>query len=98
MHKKTFTKTLGLELLLIVQEHTLIMHIDDNGPGLDSSEQDAIFTPFYRASLARDRQSGGVGLGLAIAKAAVTAHHGSIRAQDSASGGLRVTLHLPLKS
>lgn len=87
-----------IEVAVIVQEHTLIMHIDDNGPGLDSSEQDAIFTPFYRASLARDRQSGGVGLGLAIAKAAVTAHHGSIRAQDSASGGLRVTLHLPLKS
>ena len=87
-----------IEVAVVVQAHTLIVHIDDNGPGLDSSEQEAIFAPFYRSSLARDRQSGGVGLGLAIAKAAVTAHHGSISAQASASGGLRVTLRLPLKS
>ena len=87
-----------IEVAVVIQAHTLVVHIDDNGPGLESSEQEAIFAPFYRSSLARDRQTGGVGLGLAIAKAAVTAHHGSISAQDSASGGLRVTLHLPLKS
>lgn len=66
--------------------------ISDDGPGLAQADLEAVFKPFYRAELARDRQSGGVGLGLAIAKAAVTAHHGSITARNRDDGGLAVTL------
>ncbi|AXR05218.1 ATP-binding protein [Salinimonas sediminis] len=72
--------------------------IEDDGPGLPVTEREAIFSPFYRASLARDRDSGGVGLGLAIAKAAVTAHHGIIRAHQAQAGGLQVIIHLPFSS
>ena len=54
-----------------------------------------IFSPFYRATLARERESGGVGLGLSIAKAAVELHHGRIIAEPAERGGLRVTMSFP---
>jgi two-component system sensor histidine kinase CpxA len=53
-----------------------------------------IFHPFYRVESDRDRQSGGVGLGLAIARRAVELHHGTITAHN-ADPGLRVDLNLP---
>ena len=70
--------------------------VSDDGPGLDEQDCKSIFSPFYRASLARDRESGGVGLGLAIAKAAVEMHHGVIHATRNASGGLAVTITVPM--
>ncbi|WP_232367610.1 ATP-binding protein [Alteromonas pelagimontana] len=71
------------------------LEIMDDGPGLSEKECEAIFTPFYRASLARERESGGVGLGLAIAKASVDLHHGTIQATPIKSGGLKITFRLP---
>ena len=71
------------------------IHITDDGDGLDEVECERIFAPFYRATLARERASGGVGLGLSIAKAAVELHHGSIVAEPAKNGGLRVTLSFP---
>lgn len=71
--------------------------IQDDGEGLTSEECDRIFAPFYRASLARERESGGVGLGLSIAKAAVDLHDGTIDAKPSENAGLAVTLTFPLR-
>ncbi|MFD3391204.1 ATP-binding protein [Alteromonas macleodii] len=71
------------------------IHITDDGDGLTSEECERIFSPFYRATLARERESGGVGLGLSIAKAAVELHHGLIIAEPSERGGLRVTMSFP---
>ena len=71
------------------------IHITDDGDGLTSEECERIFSPFYRATLARERESGGVGLGLSIAKAAVELHHGRIIAEPSERGGLRVTMSFP---
>jgi two-component system sensor histidine kinase CpxA len=68
------------------------IHITDDGDGLSIQECERIFAPFYRATLARERESGGVGLGLSIAKAAVELHHGSITAEPAKTGGLTVTL------
>ena len=68
------------------------IHITDDGDGLSKEECERIFAPFYRASLARERESGGVGLGLSIAKAAVELHHGKITAAPANKGGLHVTL------
>ena len=70
--------------------------IADDGDGLSKDECERIFAPFYRASLARERSSGGVGLGLSIAKAAVELHHGTIKAVPGAEKGLVVTLSFPL--
>ncbi|MFZ8201412.1 HAMP domain-containing protein [Alteromonas portus] len=71
------------------------IHITDDGDGLTVEECERIFSPFYRATLARERESGGVGLGLSIAKAAVELHHGRIIAEPVERGGLRVTLSFP---
>jgi two-component system sensor histidine kinase CpxA len=59
-----------------------------------SDELSNIFRPFYRIADARDRQSGGVGLGLAVAERVARVHGGSIRADNRPGGGLEVELTL----
>ncbi|PAW08820.1 two-component system sensor histidine kinase CpxA [Vibrio sp. V1B] len=75
---------------------TLSIIVDDNGEGVPEEELEAIFRPFYRVSTARDRHSGGTGLGLTITESAIRQHSGSIIASRSPLGGLRVTITLPL--
>jgi len=71
--------------------------VSDHGPGVPDAELDEIFNPFYRTSLARDRESGGVGLGLTIAKRAVLHHGGTISARNRTNhSGLVVTIVLPV--
>ena len=68
--------------------------VADRGPGVPESDLEAIFIPFYRAE--SGQRAGGYGLGLAIAKRAVEAHGGSIRAANRMGGGLEVTMTLPI--
>jgi two-component system sensor histidine kinase CpxA len=63
--------------------------------GLPEQEMERIFRPFYRVDPARDRKTGGVGLGLSIADRAVRLHGGSIRALNAPGGGLIVEILLP---
>lgn len=79
-----------------VTDEQLTLEISDDGPGLTPAECQEIFKPFYRPSASRERKSGGVGLGLAIAQAAVALHKGTIRARPGDSGGLVVTITVPL--
>ncbi|MDB2386637.1 ATP-binding protein [Shewanella sp.] len=75
---------------------SLTLEIIDDGPGIDDpADLDAIFTPFYRPQSARDRESGGWGLGLAITEAAISAHQGQIHASNCQPHGLKVTITLP---
>lgn len=74
------------------------IEIIDDGPGIsDESDLEAIFKPFYRPQSARERESGGWGLGLAIAKAAIQAHQGKITAVNQQPNGLKVSINLPLQ-
>lgn len=68
--------------------------VRDFGPGVPSESLIAIFDPFYRVESDRGRLSGGVGLGLAIARRAIEIHHGIIRAAN-ANPGLRIDIELP---
>ena len=70
--------------------------ISDDGQGLPEQDLKKIFTPFYRASAARERGSGGVGLGLAIAQQAIYSHGGKISAENRQAGGLRIRIALPI--
>ncbi len=70
--------------------------VSDHGPGVPVDSLDKLFRPFYRLDDARGRQTGGVGLGLAITERAVRLHGGSITAKNRSGGGLEVEIRLPL--
>ena len=69
--------------------------IDDDGPGIPASERENVFRPFYRLDPARNPETGGVGLGLSIARDIARGHGGDLDLEDSPRGGLRVRLYLP---
>lgn len=77
------------------QPQEVIVTIDDDGPGLPESEHERVFDPFYRREASRNRETGGTGLGLTIARTAVRAHGGDITLGNRAVGGLRVVVVLP---
>ncbi len=72
-----------------------LIEIRDHGPGVPEESLSQIFQPFYRVSDARDRKSGGVGLGLAITERAINFHGGTIQASNAPKGGLIVRITLP---
>ena len=68
--------------------------VRDYGDGVPENEIVNLFRPFYRVHTARDRKTGGIGLGLAIAERAVNAHNGTISAKNM-EDGLTVQINLP---
>lgn len=72
-----------------------VISVRDHGPGVPDQEVGNLFRPFYRLDAARERQTGGVGLGLAIAERAVRLHQGTITAHNAQGGGLEVEIRLP---
>lgn len=73
------------------------IRVRDRGPGVPHEALGDLFRPFYRVEGARDRSSGGEGLGLAIAERAVRAHGGQIRAENHPDGGLEIEIRFPQK-
>ncbi len=71
------------------------IHVRDQGHGVPDSDLPHLFKAFYRVADARDRQSGGMGLGLAIAERSINLHNGSITAQNDTEHGFVVTIRLP---
>jgi len=69
--------------------------VEDDGPGIPAPERERIFDRFHRTDPARDRASGGAGLGLAIVQAIARAHGGSVAAGESITGGARLVMVLP---
>lgn len=69
--------------------------IDDDGPGVPADQREAVFKPFFRLDASRNPGTGGVGLGLAIARDIVLSHGGDIQLGDAPAGGLRVLIRLP---
>ena len=69
--------------------------VDDGGPGIADEEIEKVFTPFYRLERSRSRDTGGVGLGLAVARAVIREHGGDITLSNRHEGGLRQTVVLP---
>jgi two-component system sensor histidine kinase CpxA len=73
-----------------------VLSVLDRGPGVSEQELETIFEPFTRAEKSRDRMSGGVGLGLAIARRGIESHHGRIHALLRTGGGLVIEIRLPI--
>jgi len=74
----------------------LRIRVRDRGPGIPQAMLERVFDPFVRVGDARDRGSGGHGLGLAIARRAIALHGGEIGAANHPDGGLQITIRLPL--
>ncbi len=70
--------------------------IDDDGPGIPADKRDEVFKAFVRLESSRNRRTGGVGLGLAIARDVVRSQGGDILLEDAPLGGLRVRVRLPV--
>ena len=70
--------------------------IDDDGPGIPEDTREDVFKAFYRLEESRNKETGGIGLGLAITKDVITSHGGKIELTDSPLGGLRVLISIPL--
>ncbi|MYS82035.1 sensor histidine kinase, partial [Embleya scabrispora] len=75
--------------------HTAVLEVADDGPGVPPAERDRIFGRFVRLDPSRDRDSGGVGLGLAIVHQLVAAHHGSVDVDEAPGGGALFRVVLP---
>lgn len=73
----------------------VLIEIRDHGPGVPEDRLPRLFEPFVRVDDARNRGSGGFGLGLAIAQKAVRLHGGEVSAHNVPGGGLRVVVALP---
>ncbi len=84
-----------LSLVKEVGDGPIVLTVRDFGTGVPPDEVERIFEPFYRVQEARDRFTGGHGLGLSIASAAVRRHDGEIRAENAPGGGLIVVISLP---
>jgi hypothetical protein len=69
--------------------------IEDDGPGIPPEAMEAVFEPFRRLETSRNRETGGSGLGLSIARNIIRAHGGDILLENLPQGGLRTTVTLP---
>lgn len=85
-----------VEVSVTRQADAAVVLIDDDGPGVPPSFREEVFKPFYRLEISRNLQTGGVGLGLSIARDIARGHGGDIALDESPLGGLRVRLFLPL--
>lgn len=74
---------------------TLRIEVEDSGPGIAPEHLGRVFEPFARLDSARSMDTGGLGLGLAIARSCIRAHGGDVTLQNRREGGLRAVIELP---
>jgi len=86
----------NIEVKLEAAGNRLEITVDDDGPGIPKEKREEVFKAFYRLEESRNKETGGIGLGLAITKDIVRSHGGTIKLLDSPLGGLRVEIKLPL--
>ncbi len=87
--------SVSISATLTGQQGLASVAVRDRGPGVPAEALTRLFDPFFRVEEARDRASGGIGLGLAIARQAMIAHGGNASVQNHPDGGLLVRLELP---
>jgi two-component system osmolarity sensor histidine kinase EnvZ len=84
-----------VDIRATMEDDQVWIAIDDDGPGIPADQREAVFKPFFRLDASRNPGTGGVGLGLSIARDIVLSHGGDIQLHDSPAGGLRVLIRLP---
>lgn len=84
------------EVSLLRNGRSVIIAVDDDGPGIPPERREEAFRPFHRLDEGRNLQQGGSGLGLAIARDIARAHGGDLTLDQSKLGGLRAAIRLPI--
>jgi signal transduction histidine kinase len=74
---------------------TLVIRVIDHGPGIAADKREAVFEPFFRLEGSRNRNSGGVGLGMTIAREAAERQGGQLSLEETPGGGLTAVIRLP---
>ncbi len=86
----------GTAEVVVTQERGLgVITVADKGPGLPEDQLEAVFDPFMRLESSRSRDTGGVGLGLAITRTIIQAHGGTVHLRNRSGGGLEAIVRLP---
>lgn len=83
------------DVTLISGIDEVLIRVDDEGPGIPKKDIDRMFQPFVRLDESRSEETGGIGLGLAIARSIIRGHGGDIELTNRKEGGLRATITLP---
>jgi len=95
IHYTPSAGNIDINLSYKAYENMFSVEVADSGMGVPEELLNDIFQPFFRTDSARDRESGGHGLGLAIAHRSVTLHYGKIWAENKEGGGLKITVEIP---
>ena len=82
---------------LRMSEGNCVIDIDDDGPGIPEGLQERVFEPFFRAERSRNRDTGGIGLGLTSVRSIVVDHGGTVTLRNRKDRGLRVVVTLPVR-
>jgi len=77
------------------QPHQVLIRVIDHGPGIAADKREAVFEPFFRLEGSRNRNSGGVGLGMTIAREATERLGGQLSLEETPGGGLTAVISLP---
>ncbi len=89
-----YAKTVSLDVE--INNMWLTIYVEDDGPGIEEDKREDVFRPFFRIDSSRNQDVGNTGLGLSITRDIVQAHGGNINLYDSAMGGLKVVIKLPV--
>jgi signal transduction histidine kinase len=85
----------GARVNLDATATSVVIRIEDDGPGIPAADLERVFRPYQRLEGSRNDETGGTGLGLAIARTIARAHGGDVRLVNRASGGLTVMVEVP---
>ena len=86
----------GAQVMLSRETNEVMIVVEDDGPGIPDGRLEEVFEPFARLETSRARETGGAGLGLAIARSIIRSHGGDIVLANREEGGLRATVALPV--
>ena len=92
---KYSTEGRSIQIRVKQEKHKAVLIVEDQGIGMSEEELPLIFERFYRTDLSRSRKTGGAGIGLAIVKAIVQAHQGTVTVTSKVGCGSRITVALP---
>lgn len=84
-----------VDVKVYCRDEKVIVLVKDDGPGISEKELERVFAPFYRGEHSRSRDTGGVGLGLAVTRDIIKAHGGQVTLRNRVQGGLYATVELP---